>query len=449
MGYEGSGHGLALGDYDADGDIDIFVVNKAGTNILYRNNGDGTFTDITQQAGFRDIGSGHGAAFLDYDNDGDLDIYVANWEGQWAPNNLYRNDGNDTFAKVNDISGIASYRRGASHGCTVGDFDGDGFIDIFASSAEEICILLRNRGDGTFEDYSERSGMRVGPRPHFQSTLDYDNDGDLDIMVSNSDPDDGDADAPNQLYRNSGLGTFSEVASSVGLSRGDLHGACFADFNRDGYLDLFAPDCARGSRLNLLLNVRGKKFKDATARSGTWHTPQRTHAMVCGDFDNDGDLDALLTSAGGHLLFANSGSATFVEVAQAVGLGESLGDPKAVGFLDYDNDGDLDIYFVFSDAPNRLFRNEGTRGNWLKLRLVGSKSSRDAVGARIEVRCEDWVQTMEICGGRGHIQDPFEQFVGLGTATHVESITVRWPSGQRSVLEKVEANQRVVLTEPG
>jgi len=449
VGCQGSGHGLALGDYDADGYVDIYVVNKAGPNVLFRNNGDGTFTDVTEVSGAGDRGGGHGAAFVDYDNDGDLDIWVANWVENRDPNVLYRNNGDGTFTNVNQESGISRFRPGGSHGCTVLDFDRDGLIDLFASSAEEACILLRNRGDGTFEDYSERSGMRVGVRPHFQSTIDLDLDGFIDIMVSNSDPEDGDKDAPNQFYKNTGLGTFVDVAASVGLLKGDLHGAAFADFNGDGYLDLFAPDAAKGSKLNFLLNDGHGRFRDATKRSGTWHPAERTHAMACGDFDNDGDLDAFLTSAGQDLLFANAGDARFREVARIVGLADIPGDPKAAGFLDYDNDGDLDLYIVFSDRPNTLFRNDNTPGNWIKVKLVGSRSNRDAVGARIELVSAAGVQVREVCGGRGHMQDTFEQFFGLGNSDLVESVRVLWPSGEVSLLESVRANQRLVIREPG
>jgi len=449
VGSQGSGHGLILGDYDADGHVDIYVVNNGGANILYRNNGNGTFTDVTEVSGAGDRGGSHGAAFVDYDNDGDLDIWVANWIENRDPNVLYRNNGNGTFTNVNQASGISKFRPGGSHGCTVLDFDRDGLIDLFATSAEEACILLRNKGDGTFEDYSEKSGMRVGVRPHFQSTIDLDKDGYTDIMVANSDPDDGDKDAPNQFYRNTGLGTFTEVAASVGLVKGDLHGASFGDFNGDGHLDLFAPDAARGSKLNFLLNDGHGRFRDATKRSRSWHVPQRTHAMACGDFDNDGDLDAFLPTGAEDLLFANSGDATFREVAKAAGLADMPGDPKAVGFLDYDDDGDLDVYVVFSDRPNMLFRNDNTEGNWIKVKLVGTRSNRDAVGARIELTCNGKSQVREVCGGRGHMQDPFEQFFGLGKSNLVELISVTWPSGQVTLLENVQPNQELVITEPG
>ncbi len=447
VGDTGSGHGLALADVDGDGDIDIYVVNKNGPNVLYRNDGNGSFTDITEISGAGDFGPGHGAVFLDYDNDGDLDLYVANWGGKNAPNRLYRNEGNGTFTDVSDQSGISKMRAGASHGCIALDFDADGFCDIFASSAEEPPILLHNNGDGTFEDYSEKAGLRSSPRPHFLSAVDFDEDGDCDIMVSNSDPSDGDADAPNQFYVNTGRGTFVELAERTGLLKGDLHGACFGDFNGDGHIDLLAPDAARGSRMNFLLNDGRGRFHDSTRRSKTWHTQARTHGMACGDFDNDGDLDAFLTSRDGNLLFANDGTGVFVEVSEKTGLAQPHGDTKAAAFFDYDNDGDLDLYVVVHNGMNRLFRNDGTTGNWLAVKLLGTRSNRDGIGARIEVRTGSGLQVREVIGGKGHMQDPLVQFFGLGQASAAESVTIRWPSGRVQTLRSVEANQVLVVEE--
>ena len=178
-------------------------------------NGTTIFTEVTDQAGVGDMGSGHGLALADIDNDGDIDIYVVNKND---PNVLYRNEGNGSFTDISTLSGISKTRPGASHGCIALDFDRDGFCDILALSAEEVPILLHNNGDGTFEDYSYKVGFRPAPRPNFISAVDFDEDVDDDIMTSNSDPDDGDADSPNQFYVNTGMGTFVEMAKKGGCS---------------------------------------------------------------------------------------------------------------------------------------------------------------------------------------------------------------------------------------
>ena len=212
-------------------------------------------------------------------------------------------------------------------------------------------------------------------------------------------------------------------------------------------MDLFAPDASTGSALNILLNDGKGRFRDWTKRSGSWHTEARTHGMACADFDDDGDLDAFLTSRDANVLFANDGHALFAEVSSQAQLNQPLGDTKAATFFDYDGDGDLDLYIVVHDGKNRLFRNDQTGGNWLAVRLFGRNSNSDGVGSKIEVTTRSRSQTREVIGGRGHMQDPFVQFFGLGDDSIVDYIRITWPTGKVQIMRNVEANQVIAVEE--
>jgi len=439
LGVVASGHGLGVEDLDGDGDLDLYVVNKDG-NLFYRNNGDGTFTDVTDLSGVgRGPGGGHGVAIGDYDNDGDEDIFSANWGGQGIPNLLYRNEGNFTFKDVTKEAGVDAGGPGNSHSACMGDYNGDGWLDIIATNTEGVNFYFQNKRNGEFL-YSTDLGS--GSAPHGLVSVDYDLDGDLDVYLSNQawkgKP------AGNVFYINSGRG-FLRKPGSLGL-RGETHSSFFGDFDGDGDWDFFGVDRNSGGKKAYYRNL-GKRFKEVSSQVGAFGPKELVHGMDCADFDLDGDLDVLLT--GGHetFLLANDGTGVFEDITEKVGLKIDFGNPKSVCFFDYDGDGDLDIYVVVAGGSNRLFESRGCENSWVKIDLEGTESNRDGIGARLEILAGGRKQYREVPSGRGHIHDPMEQVVGIGSAEKIDSITVRWPSGKMQVIEDVPARSHILITE--
>ena len=433
------GMGVAVGDYDNDGFPDLFVLGY-GRCILYHNNGDGTFTDVTARAGVANEGRwGSSAAWFDYDNDGRLDLVVANYV-DWSPE---RN-----FWCGDHGPGMRSY-------CHPDDYNG------------EPPRLYRNNGDGTFTDVSERS--RVGLKPGNGLgivTFDYDDDGWQDIFISNDS-------MANFLFHNNHDGTFSEVAFAAGV-------ALSADGRAEAGMGTDAADVRGHGRMDLLVthldsqlarvyeNLGGGEFDDATLRCqmgyATFHTSGFGARFM--DYDNDGASDIFM--ANGHVLdniekynasvryaepkmmFRNTGHGVFENVSDR--LGEDFGLPRvsrgaAIG--DFDNDGDLDILVNNNGEAPQLLRNDGGNANhWLQILLVGTKSNRDGVGARVKVAAGDLALLDQRKGGMSYqsAQDPRLHF-GLGQRTNVDAIEIRWPSGTTTSLGKVKADQIITVKE--
>ena len=440
LGVVASGHGLAVEDLDGDWDLDVYVVNKDG-NLFFRNEGNGSFTDVTEQTGVgRGPGGGHGVAVGDYDNDGDRDIFCANWMGgEGSPNLLYRNDGNFSFTDVTRESGLDVGDPGRSHSACMGDYNNDGWLDIIATNVEGNNFYFVNKRDGRFL-YSNALGR--GDAPHGLVSVDYDLDGDLDVYLSNQAW--GDRPPSDVFYENRG-GKFVRVTSRVGL-HGETHSSFFGDFDGDGDYDFFGVDRASKGAKAYYRNV-GKRFKEVSREVGARGPVELVHGMDCADFDNDGDLDVLLT--GGHetILLANRGDGTFEDVTRLVGLDIDFGNPKAVCFFDFDDDGDQDLYVVIAGGRNRLFESVGNTNHWIKIDLVGIDSNRDGIGARIELFSGNLSQYSEVPSGRGHIHDSIERCFGLGRNEVADLIRVRWPSGQVQEVRNVPADQRIVITE--
>ena len=433
------GMGVAVGDYDNDGFPDLFVLGY-GRCILYHNNGDGTFTDVTARAGVANEGRwGSSAAWFDYDNDGRLDLVVANYV-DWSPE---RN-----FWCGDHGPGMRSY-------CHPDDYNG------------EPPRLYRNNGDGTFTDVSERS--RVGLKPGNGLgivTFDYDDDGWQDIFISNDS-------MANFLFHNNHDGTFSEVAFAAGV-------ALSADGRAEAGMGTDAADVRGHGRMDLLVthldsqlarvyeNLGGGEFDDATLRCqmgyATFHTSGFGARFM--DYDNDGASDIFM--ANGHVLdniekynasvryaepkmmFRNTGHGVFENVSDR--LGEDFGLPRvsrgaAIG--DFDNDGDLDILVNNNGEAPQLLRNDGGNANhWLQILLVGTKSNRDGVGARVKVAAGDLALLDQRKGGMSYqsAQDPRLHF-GLGQRTNVDAIEIRWPSGTTTSLGNMKADQIITVKE--
>jgi hypothetical protein len=440
VGLSASGHGLAVEDLDGDLDLDLYVVNKDG-NRFFMNNGNGSFTEVTDSTGVgRGPRGGHGVAVGDYDNDGDRDIFCANWEGgSGSPNVLYRNDGGFSFTDVTRDAGIQTDDPGNSHSTCMGDFNNNGWLDIVATNVGGTNFYFQNRRDGSFL-YS--SVLGTGDGPHGLVSVDYDLDGDLDLYLSNQEWQGNPAGAV--FYENTGQ-SFRRVTTRVGL-KGETHSSFFGDFDGDGDYDFFGVDRGSAGKRAYYENL-GKRFKHASSEAGAFGPEDLVHGMDSADFDLDGDLDVLLTGGQETILLANRGGGRFEDITERVGLDLDFGNPKSVCFFDYDGDGDLDIYVVVAGGSNRLLESRGNTNNWVRLNLRGVESNRDGIGARLEVVSGDLKQFREVPAGRGHIHDPLEQVFGLGTRGAVDSVKVIWPSGTEQVLDDLPVNTRILITE--
>ncbi len=490
--------GLALFDFDGDGDTDIYFVNGSPlkgtvvesppTNALYRNDGNFRFTDVTREAGVGDTGYGLGVAAADYDNDGDLDLYVTNY----GPHVFYRNNGDGTFSDVTEETRTGKNDHVGAGACFL-DFDGDGFVDLFVASYLQFSYdthvepthrgfrvypspeffppapsyLYRNNGDGTFTDVSVESGIAKHVAWGMGTVCaDYDNDGDTDIFVDN----DGTA---NYLFRNDGTGKFQEVGLAAGIAydlQGNAHGSMgvdCGDYNNDGWLDFHQTSYQ--TQLALLYeNLGGGLFEDVTLRvgagSGTQHLVTWGNAFV--DFDNDGHRDLFI--ACGHLLdnvdlfddrtsyraqnilLRNDGQGAFVNVSNTSGDGMlPKFSSRGAAFDDLDNDGDIDAVILNSRERPTILRNDSETGNhWLQILLRGVRTNASGVGARVRVVSGKSTWIDEVHSGRSY-QSHFGMRLhfGLGQHDRVDRIEVRWVGGGVDVLEDLPVDRLVTIVE--
>ena len=492
------GGGVAAGDYNGDGYLDLYVTNSVGPNALFRNEGDGTFTDVAAAAGVDDPeATGYGAGWADYDNDGALDLYVANF----GASKLFRNNGGDSFTDVTAASGVAD--PDADHrtmGVAWGDYDGDGFLDLMVvrhlieiggklaldtpglAHASRPLALFHNQGDGTFRNVTQLLSDNLeypspvkgaGFKPAF---FDYDNDGDMDIYVVN---DFGAANYPNVLWRNdgedsSGQVVFTDVSKESGS---DLEifgmGLAVGDYDNDGDLDLYMTDIGEGEFLE---NQGDGTFVNQTESTGTgrgsiagnWFDDMSVSwGTVFADMDNDGMLD--LYAVAGQMdndpcfnmenqpnaLFVNMGDGTFSDVSTASGA-DDPGTGRGVAHGDFNGDGLLDLFVVNMGTRDgdpgtaRLFINASENGNnWLRVVTRGNESNRFGIGARITVTAGGVKQVREMGASQSHMSSSVVPVhFGLGDAEMVDAVEVRWPSGKTQRLENVPVNQELTIVEP-
>lgn len=498
---ETMGAGCGWIDYDNDGLLDLYLVNGAATAIytpkrplrsaLYHNNGDGTFTDVTGKAGAGAEGLfGMGVAVGDYDNNGFADLFVLGYDRCI----LYHNNGDGTFTDVTARVGVGNQGKWGSSAAWF-DYDNDGKLDLIVANyvnwsprhnvwcgehrpgyrgychpdvyAGETPVLYHNNGDGTFTDVSKRSGIGLKPGNGLGVvTFDYDNDGWQDVFIANDS-------MANFLFRNKRDGTFEEVGyfagvavSAEGATEAGM-GVDAADTTGDGWLDLIVTHLDY-QQARLYRNLRDGTFEDATSAAGlgrsTWrYSGFGTRFM---DFDNDGARDILMVN--GHILdnielyhagtkykepklmYRNKGHGVFENASHALGPDFSLpcvSRGAAIG--DFDNDGDLDILVNNNGERPQLLQNEGGNANhWLQVFLIGTRSNRDGVGARVKVTAGGLVQYDQRKGGMSYqsAQDPRLHF-GLGSQSIVDEVEVRWPSGRVDRIRSIPADRVVAVKE--
>ena len=490
--------GSIILDYNNDGWPDIFLVNggsftdkqkAAGArHRLYRNNKDGTFTDVTAGSGIGVSGFGMGACSADYDNDGWPDLYITSFGG----NKLYHNNGNGTFADVTAKAGVGSQLWSAS--CAFGDIDNDGYVDLFVTDYVDFSvknnkycfysgdtraychpnvynglpdILYRNNGDGTFTDVSRQSGIyRTDGKGLGVVFGDYDNDGWPDIFVANDS-------VPNFLFHNKGKGVFEEVGLLAGVAVGNEGqplagmGADMGDIDGDGLLDIFVTNLDRQTH-SLYRNLGKGLFANITFESGVAEAtlPFVGFGAVFFDYDNDTDLDLAIANgdvidniglfrdstsyAQRNLLLQNDGTGKFRDVGPASGPGFALKKPsRSLSAADIDNDGDLDLLIGnVGEAPDLLRNDGGNKNNSILIRTVGSKSNRDGIGARLRLTAGGKVLLREVKAGSSYLsQNDMRVHFGMGNAARAEKLEIRWPSGALDVVQDIETNQILTITE--
>jgi hypothetical protein len=409
-------------DYNNDGLLDVFIARGAWFTTpmrpsLLRNNGGGTFTDATAEAGLLAPANSISAQWADFDNDGHLDLFVCNETG---PCRLYRNLGNGSFREVAAAAGVAGSKSSGWKGCAWLDYDADGDPDLFVNNLEHTAVLYRNNGDGTFSDVTEAMGIR-GPEFGFSCwAWDYDNDGWTDIFATcyqrtTEGVVKGLLGMPhslkkNKLYRNLEGKGFVDVAEEAGLDGCyETMGSNFGDFDNDGFLDIYLgtgePSIAALVPNRLFRNLGGRKFADISSSSGTGHL-QKGHGVGCGDWDRNGTVDIAIQMGG-----ATPG----------------------------------DRYH------NVLFQNPGQENRWLNVKLVGKKTNRAAIGARIKaVTAGPNPRTIHrhISSGSSFGGNPLEQMIGLGRAERIDLLEVYWPTSKTTqTFRNLDANQAIEITE--
>ena len=435
------GQGTACADYDNDGNVDLYVTNF-GANVLYRNNGNGTFTDMTVSAGVGDPGWSSSACFLDYNSDGHLDLFVVNYlvysldvpylpcgeDGihtychpslfEGAPDRLYRNNGDGTFTDVSQaagVGGIGGMFHGKGLGVVSADFNNDGAPDLYVANDDTRNDFFYNNGDGTFSEISLLAGCAYSFNGVAQAGMgvaasDYNADGLFDIFVTNLSYE------TNALYRNNGDGTFTDVIYEAHLGKESYlyvgFGTGFLDADSDGWLDLFI---ANG------------------------------HII-----DNIEDTHDILTYRQPDQLFRNNGDGTFQEISDSAGgYFQRPAVSRGTIFGDYDNDGDIDVLVTQNNGPATLLRNETTtRNNWITIKTFGMISNRDGIGTRLTMTAGGHTQMREVNPGSSYMSSHDARcYFGLGTNTTVDRLEVRWQSGVVQVFENLPANQEHVISE--
>ncbi|MFT6802688.1 MAG: hypothetical protein ACJA2N_001878 [Salibacteraceae bacterium] len=446
---ESSTWGMAWGDYDNDGFEDLYVAeyDMSRGSFLYHNNGDGTFTKEIAGVIPTDGGSSIAGTWGDYNNDGNLDLFVANNTG--AMNALYKNNGSGNFTKIT-TGGIANY-SGYCHGASWVDYNNDGYLDMFVTDymPTRFNLLYKNNGDGTFTQITNSALVQEAKYSIGATWADYDNDGDMDVFVPAT------TGQSNSLFRNNGAGDFEKM-TNVGISTDNSNsvGSSWGDIDNDGDLDLFVTNTSGQDNL-LYLNDGDGTFTQVHSGLIVSDGGYSSSSSLV-DIDNDGDLDIYVCNdqSDSNALYINDGNGNFIKPQTIVTA--DLGNSYSQAWSDFDNDGDLDLLVGnHSNERNAFFENTRTNcNNWFGLKLTGTNSNRSAIGARIWVKAtingqSKW-QLKEVSGqtgGGAGSQNSLKALFGLADATSVDSVVVLWPSGYRQVVTNLSANSYTDMIE--
>ena len=504
---ETKGSGLAFFDYDNDGWLDIYITNgsrldakwpagKAPTTHLFKNNRDGTFTDVTDKSGLGRSGWQTGVCVGDYDNDGWDDLFCT----FWGHNILFHNNGNGTFTDVTAKAGLAQAHGRWGTGCSFLDYDRDGNLDLFVCNFVKLdpdkppsvddasfcqwkgvptmCgprglpgdtnMLFHNNGDGTFTDVSEKAGvLKPGPRYHITSvSYDFDNDGWPDIYIAVDS-------MPSVFFKNNHDGTFTDIAVMAGCAyNDDGHeqagmGLGVADYDCDGWFDIFKTNFADDTS-NLYHNNGDGTFTDLSFNSGVGINSTYV-AWGCGfiDYDNDGWSD--IVQINGHvypeidhynfgetfknprLVYKNLGNGRFKDVSAEMGPGITARySSRGAAFGDYDNDGGMDMLILnMNELPSLLHNVGGNKQNWIKLKLIGTKCNRTAIGARARVITGKHIQMDEVSSGTSVMsQNDLRLHFGVGKVETIDAIEIKWPTTQKvERFTQIKVNQILIIRE--
>ena len=507
---EDMGSGASFADIDNDGDLDLYVVNITGvfkdisskntknlpTNVLYRNNGDGTFTDITESANVGDTGYGMGSVFADYNGNGYLDLYVTNY----GENILYRNNGDSTFTDITQTAGVGCTLW--STGAAFADYDGDDDLDLYVCNyvkydleklqdkkigtnnigsygpsalnptvfESQDNVLYQNNGDGTFTNVTTETGVAASGGRSMQAIFsDFDNDNDVDLYVANDT-------SENHIYRNDGNGSFTDVSAESWAAdfRGSM-GLAGGDYDHDGDIDLFITHWIDQENVlyrNMLMEESDPNLIRFVDESYTTMLAEVSIKEIgwgssLFDFDNDGDLDIFVANGSTfqkldepaelipqhNQLFQNNGDGVFSDVSKSTDIANL---PSRVSrgatFGDYDNDGDIDIFIVNNYGKPRLLQNQTNTmknsNNWLHVKLIGTNENRYAVGAKIQLTTVDTTQIRELYAGESYMcSNSYVAEFGLGNSTQVKILKIIWSNGKTQTLQNIKANQLIKITQ--
>lgn len=505
---EDMGSGASFADIDNDGDLDLYIVNIPGplkdisskkkknlpTNVLYRNNGDGTFTDTTKSANVGDTGYGMGCVFADYNGDGNLDLYVTNY----GENVLYRNNGDSTFTDVTQAAGVVCPLW--STGAAFADYDGDNDLDLYVCNyvvydleklekmkveskqsgkpvpsalnphvfEPQENVLYRNNGDGTFTDVTTETGVVAHGGRSLQAIFsDFDNDNDMDLYVANDT-------SENHIFRNEGDGNFTDVSAESWAAdfRGSM-GLTAGDVDADGDIDLFIShwvDEENALYRNLMNEDDNHKRIRFVDESYTSMLAEVSIKMIgwgtsLFDYDNDGDLDIFVVNGSTFQkldhpemlipqhdqLFQNDGNGVFSDVSKSTGIANlPIRVSRGATFGDYDNDGDVDILIVNNYVKPTLLQNKTDtlkkNNNWLHVKLNGTNENRFAVGAKIQLTTADAIQIREIYAGESYMSsNSYIAEFGIGKSTQIKMLKVNWTNGKTQTLQNISANQLIQI----
>ncbi|MEO0469353.1 MAG: FG-GAP-like repeat-containing protein [Bacteroidota bacterium] len=447
----GNSWGAAWGDYDGDGYEDLYVTDHSTwqSNYLYHNEGDGTFTKVDISPLTTDRGSGIGATWGDYDNDGDLDLFVP--YNIQNVNHLYRNDGNGVFTRVNAGEDISNY-SGYCHSASWVDFNNDGNLDLFVAEffATAFNQLYKNNGDGTFSKQGDNPIVMEAKSTMGGYWGDYDNDGLQDLFVCNA------RDENNSLYHNDGNGKFTKITSGdIVNDGGNSLGASWGDYDNDGDLDLYVTNASNQKNFFYINNGDGTFSKDENILPATENG--QSFGSGWADVDNDGDLDLFVTNDAGtkNAFYTNMGDGTFVKQDQLI-LNQDEENSLSPAFADFDLDGDLDLVVVNNQyQSNTVYKNEqGNCKGFKSFRLCGGASNASGIGARIMVKANisgvDRWQMRQISGLTGGVsaQGSLRAYFGVGDAAIIDSVIIHWPSGYIQTMTNVAVGDMQDVCEP-